>query len=328
MAKESMDNAKKNKSDEFYTQLCDIEKELKHYKEYFKNKIVFCNCDDPYESNFFKYFALNFNYLGLKKLICTCFDSSPVGNQQLAIMPDSNPYMIEISEILDENNDGAVDLSDVEYLLKNKNNVLKKLNSGDFRSKECIELLKNCDIVVTNPPFSLFREFVAQITNNNKDFIIIGNTNALTYKEIFKLFQENRIRTGYTNFNVGMYFFVPETVEKYHKIENGKKMVRVSTSCWFTSLPVKKHTENLILYKKYIPEQYPKYDNYDAINVNSYVDIPYDYDGVIGVPITFLDKYNPDQFEIIKFRKGNDDKDLSINGKCPYFRVLIRKKRQ
>ena len=328
MAKESMDNAKKNKSDEFYTQLCDIEKELKHYKEYFKNKIVFCNCDDPYESNFFKYFALNFNYLGLKKLICTCFDSSPVGNQQLAIMPDSNPYMIEISEILDENNDGAVDLSDVEYLLKNKNNVLKKLNSGDFRSKECIELLKNCDIVVTNPPFSLFREFVAQITNNNKDFIIIGNTNALTYKEIFKLFQENRIRTGYTNFNVGMYFFVPETVEKYHKIENGKKMVRVSTSCWFTSLPVKKHTENLILYKKYIPEQYPKYDNYDAINVNSYVDMPYDYDGVIGVPITFLDKYNPDQFEIIKFRKGNDDKDLSINGKCPYFRVLIRKKRQ
>lgn len=328
MAKESMDNAKKNKSDEFYTQLCDIEKELCHYKEHFKNKIIFCNCDDPYESNFFKYFALNFNYLGLKKLICTCFDSSPVGNQQLAIMPDSNPYLIEISEIVDENNDGAVDLSDVEYLLKNKKNVLKKLHSGDFRSKECIELLKNCDIVVTNPPFSLFREFVAQITNHNKDFIIIGNTNALTYKEIFKLFQEDRIRTGYTNFNVGMYFFVPETVEKYHKIENGKKMVRVSTSCWFTSLPVKKHTENLILYKKYTPEQYPKYDNYDAINVNTYVDIPYDYNGDIGVPITFLDKYNPNQFEIIKFRKGNDDKDLSINGKCPYFRVLIRKKRQ
>ena len=195
MAKESMDNAKKNKSDEFYTQLCDIEKELCHYKEHFKNKIIFCNCDDPYESNFFKYFALNFNYLGLKKLICTCFDSSPVGNQQLAIMPDSNPYLIEISEIVDENNDGAVDLSDVEYLLKNKKNVLKKLHSGDFRSKECIELLKNCDIVVTNPPFSLFREFVAQITNHNKDFIIIGNTNALTYKEIFKLFQEDRIRT-------------------------------------------------------------------------------------------------------------------------------------
>ena len=326
MAKESMDNAKKNKRDEFYTQLCDIEKELCHYKEHFKNKIVFCNCDDPYESNFFKYFALNFNYLGLKKLICTCFDSSPVGNQQLAIMPDSNPYMIEISEIVDENNDGAVDLSDVEYLLKNKKNVLKKLNSGDFRSKECVDLLKNSDIVVTNPPFSLFREFVAQITNYNKDFIIIGNTNALTYKEIFKLFQEDKIRTGYTNFNVGMYFFVPETVEKYHKIENGKKMVRVSTSCWFTSLPVKKHTENLILYKKYTPEQYPKYDNYDAINVNTYMDIPYDYDGDIGVPITFLDKYNPDQFEIIKFRKGNDDKDLSINGKCPYFRVLIRKR--
>ncbi len=342
MAKESMDNAKKNKSDEFYTQLCDIEKELCHYKEHFKNKIVFCNCDDPYESNFFKYFALNFNYLGLKKLICTCFDSSPMGNQQLAIMPDSNPYMIEISEIVDENNDGAVDLSDVEYLLKNKKNVLKKLNSGDFRSKECVDLLKNCDIVVTNPPFSLFREFVAQITNYNKDFIIIGNTNALTYKEIFKLFQEDRIRTGYTNFNVGMYFFVPETVEKYHKIENGKKMVRVSTSCWFTSLPVKKHTENLILYKKYTPEQYPKYDNYDAINVNTYMDIPYDYDGDIGVPITFLDKYNPDQFEILGMAAsagynkeivgldflGNKDARPLINGKNTYARVFIKRRKQ
>ncbi len=342
MAKESMDNAKKNKSDEFYTQLCDIEKELCHYKEHFKNKIVFCNCDDPYESNFFKYFALNFNYLGLKKLICTCFDSSPMGNQQLAIMPDSNPYMIEISEIVDENNDGAVDLSDVEYLLKNKKNVLKKLNSGDFRSKECVDLLKNCDIVVTNPPFSLFREFVAQITNHNKDFIIIGNTNALTYKEIFKLFQEDRIRTGYTNFNVGMYFFVPETVEKYHKIENGKKMVRVSTSCWFTSLPVKKHTENLILYKKYTPEQYPKYDNYDAINVNTYMDIPYDYDGDIGVPITFLDKYNPDQFEILGMAAsagynkeivgldflGNKDARPLINGKNTYARVFIKRRKQ
>lgn len=342
MAKESMDNAKKNKSDEFYTQLSDIEKELCHYKEYFKNKIVFCNCDDPYESNFFKYFALYFNYLELKKLICTCYDASPIKNQQLAIIPDSNPYMIEISEILDENNDGAIDLTDVQYLLRSKKNVLKKLKSGDFRSEECIKLLEESDIVVTNPPFSLFREFVSQITNHHKDFIIIGNTNALTYKEIFKLFQEDKIRTGYTNFNVGMYFYVPETAEKYHKIENGKKMVRVSTSCWFTSLPVKKHTENLILYKKYNPQEYPKYDNYDAINVNTYTNIPYDYEGDIGVPITFLDKYNPRQFEILGMASsagynkeivgleflGDKDARPLIKGKNTFARVFIKRRNQ
>lgn len=336
-----MDNAKKNKSDEFYTQLFDIEKELVHYKECFKEKIVLCNCDDPYESNFFKYFVLNFNHLGLKKLICTCYDSSPVAGEQLTLFPERNPYKIEISEVVDENGDGAVDLSDVEYLLKNKKNVLKRLKSGDFRSDECIELLKECDVVVTNPPFSLFREFVAQITNYKKDFVIIGNTNALTYKEIFKLFQADRIRTGYTNFNVGMYFYVPEAVEKYHKIENGRKMVRVSTSCWFTSLPVKKHTEDLILYQKYSPDIYQKYDNYDAININTYTDIPYDYEGEMGVPVTFLDKYNPDQFEILGmaasagYKKeivgieflGQKDARPLINGKNTYARVFIRKKR-
>ncbi len=310
MATKLMDVAKKNKSDEFYTQLVDIENELKHYKEQLSGKIIFCNCDDPYESNFFKYFAMNFNILGLKKLIATCYDSSPIAYSQLSIFPDiqekkipntnRRAYKIEICEVEDYNQDGAVDLSDVEYLLKNKKNIMTLLNgNGDFRSEECIELLKEADIVVTNPPFSLFREYVEQLETYGKDFIIMGNTNALTYKEIFKLFQEDKIRTGYTNFNVGMYFFVPDSCEKYHKIVNGKKMVRVSTSCWFTSLSVAKHSEWLHFHKNYNAYEYPKYDNYDAINVNTYTDIPCDYDGEIGVPITFLDKYNPKQFEII-----------------------------
>lgn len=308
MATKLMDNAKKNKADEFYTQLNDIELELKHYKEQFKNKIVFCNCDDPYESNFFKYFAINFNHLGLKKLIATCYDDSPIAYTQMNFFGENktfanknrHPYKIEITKVEDSNKDGAVDLADVDYLLKNEENTMTLLKeNGDFRSEECVELLKQSDIVVTNPPFSLFREYIEQLTTHNKDFIIMGNTNALTYKEVFKLFKEDKIRTGYTNFNVGMYFLVPDDCEKYHKIIDGKKYVRVSTSCWFTSLPVIKHNDFLTLYKKYSPEEYPKYENYDAINVNKYTDIPYDYAGYMGVPVTFLDKYNPEQFEII-----------------------------
>lgn len=316
-------NASKAKKDEFYTQLVDIELELKHYKDKLRDKVILCNCDDPYESNFFKYFAMNFNYLGLKKLIATCYDNSPIAYTQLNLfgenksVPNNNrhPYKIEINEVQDYNKDGATDLADVEYLLKNKKNSLSLLkDNGDFRSNECIELLNKSDIVVTNPPFSLFREYLEQLTNYNKDFIIMGNTNALTYKEVFKLFKEDKIRTGYTNFNVGMYFFVPNDCEKYHKIVDGKKMVRVSTSCWFTSLPVAKHKENITLYKKYTKEEYPTYDNYDAINVNSYTDIPYDYFGNIGVPITFLDKYNPEQFELIGQGQGNLYRELTEKG--------------
>lgn len=321
MATKLMDEAKKNKADEFYTQLSDIELELKHYKKFFKDKIVLCNCDDPFESNFFKYFAMNFNFLGLKKLIAICYDGSPAANEQLSLFdfldgyeidnPEKTAHKIVINEVLDYNGDGAIDLSDVEYLLKNEKNVMTKLEgNGDFRSEESIELLKEADIVVTNPPFSLFREYVAQLGQYNKKFIIIGNTNALTYKEIFGMFKEDKIRTGYTNFNVGMYFIVPDSTEKYHKIVDGKKMVRVSTSCWFTNMEVSKHKEDLILYKKYTPEEYPKYENYDAINVDSFKEIPDDYYECIGVPITFLDKYNPEQFEIVRFRKGNDGKDL------------------
>ena len=336
MARKDLAQAKDAKKDEFYTQLSDIEKELVHYREYFRDKVVFCNCDDPYESNFFKYFALNFKALGLKKLIATCYDGSPIAQQELPLFPEAETepkrkaYKVEISEVPDMDGNGTADLTDVQLLLKSSdNNVKAELKqNGSFDSPESIELLKEADVVVTNPPFSLFREFLALLDKYNKQFIIIGNTNALTYKETFKMFQEDKIRTGYTNFNVGMYFQVPDSWEKFHHIENGKKMARVSTSCWFTNLPVSKHNEELILIKHYTPEEYPKYDNYDAINVNTYTDIPCDFEGVMGVPVTFLDKFNPAQFEIIKFRKGDDDKDLTVNGKSPYFRILIRKKPQ
>ena len=260
---------------------------------------------------------------GLKKLIATCYASSSIIGVQLSLLDvngivlkrndHKKPYKIEITEVPDINNDGAVDLSDVKTLIKQRKNTLTLLKGdGDFRSEECIELLKEADVVVTNPPFSLFREYLGLLVEHNKDFVIMGNTNALTYKEVFRLFKENKIRTGYTNFNVGMYFFVPDYVEKYHKVVDGKKMVRVSTSCWFTSLPVKRHNDKLILYKQYSPQEYPKYENFDAINVNSYNTIPCDYDGYMGVPITFLDKYNPEQFELIGLGISNSGIEIGV----------------
>ncbi|HAE85736.1 MAG TPA: modification methylase [Anaerolineaceae bacterium] len=348
MATELFDNAKRNKADEFYTRMPDIEKELRYYKDYFRDKVILCNCDDPYESNFFKYFSMNFNYLGIKKLIATCYAGSPVAGTQLPLFETENSesktnklkqaYKIEITKIEDENSDGAFNLTDVEYLLRNNNNIITTLNgNGDFRSEECVELLKEADIVITNPPFSLFREYVAQLIEFDKKFIIIGNTNALTYKEIFKLIKEDKLRTGYTNFNVGMYFYVPEDWDNYHKVEDGRKLVRVSTSCWFTNLYVKKHRDFITLYKKYTPEEFPHYENYDAINVDKVSEIPFDYDGEIGVPITFLDKYNPDQFEIIALgivgsisfscekkmeilRKGKPTGEYTVNAKGTLYR--------
>lgn len=298
MANKTLDTAKSQKKVEFYTQLKDIENELKHYKDQFCGKVVFCNCNDPFESNFFKYFAANFNALGLKKLITTSYSKSPIAGAQLplteiqGLRPEGRePFKIEINKVPDVTKDGAVSLLDVEWLLRNDANTTSPLKGdGDFRSEESKELLEQADIVVTNPPFSLFREYIAQLIEYDKKFLIIGNTNALTYKEIFKLFKENNIRTGYTNFNVGMFFFVPDDWEKYHHIdETGQKIARVSTSCWFTNLEVSKHNEKLTFYKKYSPEEYPKYDNYDAINIDKYTDIPSDYPGVMGVPITFLD---------------------------------------
>jgi len=369
MAKVDLREAKKAKNDEFYTQLSDIEKEVKHYKSQFKNKVVYCNADDPFESNFFKYFASNFNMLGLKKLIVTSYSGSPIVGKQLSLFDieglkptkQKEPMKIEINEVKDFNKDGAVNILDVEYLLKHDKNTATPLKgSGDFRSDECVEILKEADIVVTNPPFSLFREFVAQLVKYDKKFLIIGNTNAITYKEIFKLIKEDKLRTGYTNFNVGMFFIVPDHWGKYHHIdEKGRKIARVSTSCWFTNLEVKKHKEDLILVKTYKgnEDEYPKYENFDGIEVSKVANIPLDYKGAMGVPITFVDKYNPGQFEIIglgisnsgldigvkpykpehkKYRKeiqkrGAVDGDLYMmdNGevKVPYARILIKNKR-
>ena len=308
----NLHTASKNKKDEFYTQLVDIEKELKHYKEQFADKVVYCNCDDPEESNFFRYFALNFEHLKLKKLISTHFVYSD-------IFTPGETYKLEITKGLNLNADGKIDFSDVVKTTLKEN--------GDFRSFECIELLKESDIVVTNPPFSLFREYVAQLVEYDKKFVIVGHQNAITYKEIFPLIKDNKLWLGY-GFSGGAGHFINKHYENYATATDRREgMIRVSGVHWFTNLDIKKRHEDLILYKNYTPEEFPKYDNYDAINVNVTKDIPMDYDGIIGVPITFLDKYNPTQFEIIKFRKGNDDKDLSINGKCPYFRILIKKLR-
>ena len=351
---ENLKNAKRAKKDEFYTQLSDIEKEIRHYKEHLKDKIILCNCDDPYESNFFKYFAMNFNFLELKKLIATCYSSSPVMGEQLSFMDINalhiedkkykHSYKIEITEVRDQNNDGAVDLYDVEYLLKNKKNVLTLLEGdGDFRSEECVELLKEADIVVTNPPFSLFREYIAQLIEYNKKFLIIGNQNAITYKEIFKLLKENKIWLGYKFGD--MSFTVPDYYEprttRFWIDESGQKWRSMGNICWFTNLDIPKRHEDLILYKTYNEEEYPKYENYNAVNVDKTAEIPCDYYDVMGVPITFMDKYNPDQFEIIgQTHSGDLSSGVEalrthehyrhrgrINNKEKYARILIRRRK-
>ncbi|MBR1621791.1 MAG: adenine-specific methyltransferase EcoRI family protein [Prevotella sp.] len=346
MANSNLNQAKEAKKDEFYTQLSDIENELRHYRSHFQGKTVLCNCDDPYESNFFKYFALNFNALGLKKLIATCYNGSPVQGNELMIdfgnfsyEPKKIAYKVEISEVNDSNGDGVINLTDVQYLIKNKNNVLSLLKeNGDFRSNECIELLKQSDIVVTNPPFSLFREYVAQLIDYGKKFLIIGHQNAITYKEIFPLIMNNKLWLGY-GFKGGAAHFVSPYDDVESANDHKKGMIRVSGVHWFTNLEIKKRHEELILYSKYNDSEYPRYDNYDAINVNKTNEIPMDYDGVMGVPITFLDKYNPEQFEIIGatesegkgFSNGIWNKNSKVaqplvNGERKYKRVFIRKK--
>lgn len=270
--------AKAAKNDEFYTQFDDINEELKHYKEHFKNKVVFCNCDDPEYSNFYQYFKINFAHLGLKKLITTHYEN------------DKPSYKLVITEYTEKD-------PPRETLLQN----------GDFRSDECVEFLKESDIVATNPPFSLFREFVSLLEKYNKKYIIIGNKNAIGCKEIFTLIKENRLWLGYRNVNKDMWLILPDNAEKYEKIkiiknaqgkEEEKKMKHIM-ACWYTNLDTNKRHEEMILYENYTPEKYPKYDNYDAINVNDVAKIPCDYFGIMGVPITFIDKYNPNQFEIL-----------------------------
>ena len=310
----NLHKANKAKNDEFYTQLPDIEAELKHYRKHFEGKTVLCNCDDPYESNFFKYFAMNFNFLGLKKLIATCYEGSPVMGEQLSLFEDApkdktykKAYKIEITEVKDANGDGAIDLSDVEYLIKNRKNAIKLLEgNGDFRSEECIGILKEADIVVTNPPFSLFREYVAQLMEYGKKFVIIGNQNAITYKEIFPLLKENKMWLG-NGFRGNVGFFKSPYEDYAVSSQHKENMIRISGVMWFTNLDIKKRHETLDLWKKYSPEEYPEYDNYDAINVDKTAEIPADYFGIMGVPITFLDKYNPEQFEIIELGNSRDN---------------------
>ena len=312
----NLHTAKATKNDEFYTQLEDIENELKYYKDYFKGKVVYCNCDgflNEEKSNFFVYFSLNYEFLGLKGLICTKYN------------PNGKGRKYEYYGDLNGNNypdEEEIFTSDLE-------------GDGDFRSEECIEILKKCDIVCTNPPFSLFRQYVAQLFEYKKDFLIIGNVNAISYKEVFPLIKENKMWLGVSSFNKGMYFGVPDDYTyadtyKFDRERNGKKVMRVSSICWFTNLDHKKRHEELLLYKKYNTEEYPKYDNYDAIEVGKTKDIPMDYNGIMGVPITFLDKYCPTQFEIVGQMMTTKVTEFNfgypyINGKKKFARVLIKR---
>lgn len=293
-----LDNAKVNKKDEFYTQLIDIEKEMIHYTKHFRNKIVYCNCDNPENSNFWKYFYDHFTELGLRELYATFYGKKAKF-----------------------------------YRYDGKNVVITQLQGdGDFRSNECIKILEQSDVVVTNPPFSLFREYIRQLDSYNKDFLVISNINAITYKEVFPLIQANKVWLGVC-FGRGISgFIVPDSYELYGtetKVnENGDRIISPNNCMWLTSLDNEKRHQPIELVKKYEGNEdaYPFYDNYYGINVNKTQDIPADYMGAMGVPITFLNKYDPEQFEIIKFRKGDDDKDLRVNGKAPYFRILIKRK--
>jgi hypothetical protein len=331
----NLHKAKDNKKDEFYTQLDDIERELKYYKSHFKDKVVYCNCDDPRVSNFFHFFSYNFEKLGLKKLIATCYK-----NQNMDLFSDNKSekaiYLIYEG---DKNDNKVPDPKEI--------GVNKLKGDGDFRSKECIDLLKQADIVVTNPPFSLFREYVAQIIEYNKKFIIVGHQNAIKYNFIFKLFLENEIWLGY-GFKGGAAHFINKHYEDYASAGDHKEgMIRVSGVTWFTNLDISKRHEDLILYKNYNPEEYPTYDNYDAINVDKTKDIPMDFNGVMGVPITFMDKFNPDQFEILGIFDDKREKSDAfiqgtptyldeqhkkyvgpiLNGRALYTRILIRNKK-
>lgn len=336
--------ANKAKKDEFYTQLTDIEKEMRYYRKHFKDKTVLCNCDDPFESNFFKYFVLNFNRLGLKKLIATCYATSPIVGQQLSLFDvvgsdeeqRNKPYKAVVTKVYDVTGDGGVDMFDVAELFKSHENELTELQGdGDFRSEECLALLDEADIVVTNPPFSLFREYVATLMEHEKHFIIIGNVNAITYKEFFPLIRDNKVWIGASIHSGDRKFYVPDDYPLNASgcgiDEDGRRYIRVKGVRWYTNLDIKQRHEELILVKKYAghEDEYLTYDNYDAINVDKVKDIPYDFMGVMGVPITFLDKYNPDQFELVAFRKGTDGKDLAYTRErervCPYFRILIRR---
>ena len=287
MSNKALKDAKRAKNDEFYTQLVDIENELQHYESYLKGKIILCNCDNPKISNFFNYFFCNFERLGLRKLITTCYKNEDINQEAV---------------YLEYNGNKTLDIEPQQFK-----------GNGDFRSGECIELLKQADIVVTNPPFSLFREYVAQLMAYNKKFIIIGNANAITYKEIFKLIKENKLWLGASIYGKNIEFEFPVNyplnASRYRVDEKGRKYISLNSVRWFTNLKFSRHYEDLVLTKRYYGNEsvYPKYDNYNAINVDKIKDIPMDYDGLMGVPITFLDKHNPSQFEIIGLGNSRDN---------------------
>lgn len=308
-----LQKAKKSKSDEFYTQLCDIERELQHYTNCFRNKVVYCNCDNPQYSNFYRFFKENFNRLGLKKLIVSCFkeQSEDIFHEE----DDEAAFYIEYQG---------------EFIPERK---IQFNGNGDFRSNECVALLQQSDVVVTNPPFSLFREFVSQIVRHKKQFLIIGNVNAITYKEIFDLIQKDQawlginLGRGISGFIVPPHYALYGTETRIN--EAGQRIVSTNSCLWLTNLEFNQRHQDINLTKVYKGNEanYPKYENCNGININRTQDIPKDYSGIMGVPITFLHKYNPDQFEIIRFRKGDDGKDLRLPNKSLYFRILIKNKR-
>ena len=341
----ALQEAARAQQDEFYTDIHDIEHELMYYsKELFYDKVVLCNCDDPYESAFFEYFATSFNLLRLKKLIATCYAGSPIAQRQLSLFdenlpsPKRKPYCAVIESLQDYNGDGRKDLLDIEYILKhNEGGELRVLKGdGDFRSPECIELLKEADIVVTNPPHSLLREYLAMLVNCEKKFLILGNINAVTYKEVFPLFMKNQMWLGVSIHSGDRKFYVPE----YYPLEasgcgiddNGRRFIRVKGVRWFTNMKHGRYNDTMFLVNKYYghEDEYPKYDNYDAIEVSRTIDITCDYPGVMGVPITFLDKYNPTQFQLLGLDRYIEDnpkpgRRFTINGKEIYARILIRR---
>lgn len=331
----------RNKQDEFYTEIGMIEQELKNYKDHFKNNVVFCNCDDPYESNFFKYFVLNFDVLGLKKLICTCFNGSQIAGTQISLFEDKNEeknipagtaYKIELDHVQDMNGDGAITLEDVELMLRRMVVPKKLKGDGDFRSKECVKLLKESDIVVTNPPFSLFSIYFEQLIEYKKKFLIVGNLNNITFTNIIPHIINGDVWLGKSSghfwFRVPSYYEEKKTDFKID--ENGQKWRRMGNICWFTNLDYPARHEDMILYKHYDPEQYPKYDGFDAIDVKLVKDIPLDYYGIMGIPITGMNKISPEQFEVLgkidsgKITEYNIANPI-INGKSGYKRIAIRR---
>ena len=334
--------AKTAKKDEFYTQLTDIEKEVRHYKKHFKDKVVLCNCDDPFESNFFKYFVLNFNKLGLKKLIATCYSTSPIRGKlfdykvdldgQMSFFientettgtlfdksndSDRKPYKAIVTTVYDKTGDGGIGMIDIAKLFESGENKLEELSGdGDFRSEECINILKEADIVVTNPPFSLFRDYINTLVKYDKKFLVIGHQNAIKYSDLFPLFMENKLWLGY-GFQGNVGFFESPYEDTAVSSQHKEGLIRVSGVMWFTNMDIKKRHEELILTATYSEDKYIKFDNYNAINIDKVIEIPCDYEGVMGVPITFMDKFNPEQFELYG-RTGNIE--WAESDECDFF---------